>query len=132
MQTRANPDTREIPREQWITFLNDFSKQHENWIITVEVIGSDIGDQEEVSGLPLVGISADLKAGENRIEIIAGGRPDAHVTRIINNPSRVWHKQPKGVADEAIDVESDDGTKTLVSFKYVPPDETERQLPKST
>ena len=39
--------TREIPREQWIRYFDDFSKNHEGWIVTLEVIGSDIGDQEE-------------------------------------------------------------------------------------
>jgi hypothetical protein len=124
--------TREIPREQWIKFFDEFSKKHEGWIVTVEVIGFDIGDQEEANGLPLVGISADLKAGENRIAVIAGGRIDANVTRIIEKPARVWIKEPKTVADEAVEVESDDGTRTLVSFRYIPPEETERQLPDKT
>ncbi|HEV2668281.1 MAG TPA: DUF5335 family protein, partial [Blastocatellia bacterium] len=87
--------TRDIPREQWIRFFDDFSKNHEGWIVTLEVIGTDIGDQEEADRLPLVGISADLKAGENRIEIIVGGRPDADVTRFINGPKHVWVKEPR-------------------------------------
>src|SRR5215475_3055557 len=99
--------TRDIPREQWVRFFDDFSKEHEGWIVTLEVVGSDIGDQYEVNRLPLVGISADLKASENRIEIIAGGRVDADVTRFINAPKRVWVKEPRLPGDEAIDVESE-------------------------
>jgi hypothetical protein len=132
MQTRADMLTKEIPREEWIKFFDDFSKKHEGWIVNVEVIGSDLGDQVEATGLPLVGISADLKAGENRIEIITGGRPDAALNRIIDSPKRVWLKQPQGVADEAIEVESEDGTMTLVSFQHIPPEATERQLPEKT
>jgi hypothetical protein len=124
--------TKEIPREEWIRFFDDFSKKHEGWIVTVEVLGSDIGYQEEANGLPLVGISADLKDRENRIEIIVGGRVDADLTRIIEKPERVWIKQPQEVADEAVEVESKDGTKTLVSFHYVSPEEIERQLPDKT
>jgi uncharacterized protein DUF5335 len=132
MQTSTNMQAREIPREEWIRFFDDFSKRHEGWIVTLEVIGSDIGDQEMAAGLPLVGISADLKGRENRIEIIIGGRPDADVTRIINTPKRVWHKPPKGVADACVEVESEDGVTTLVSFRYIPPEKTERQLPEQT
>ncbi|HZF39158.1 MAG TPA: DUF5335 family protein [Blastocatellia bacterium] len=121
--------TRDIPREQWIRFFDDFSKNHEGWIVTLEVIGSDIGDQEEASGLPLVGISADLKARENRIEIIVGGRPDADVTRFIEKPKRVWVKESRIPGDEAMEVESEDGIKTLLNFHHIPPEETERQLP---
>jgi hypothetical protein len=121
--------TKEIAREQWIRFFDDFSKQHQGWIVTLEVIGSDLGDQEESAGLPLIGISADLKDRENRIDIMLGGRPEAHVTRIINLPKRVWIKEPEEVAHEAIDVESEDGTTTLLRFWHVEPEQTERQLP---
>jgi len=120
--------TRDIPREQWIRYFDDFSNKHEGWIVTLEVIGSDIGDQEETKGLPMVGISADVKDRENRIEIIVGGRQDANVTRIINNPKRVWVKESKIPGDEAIEVESGDGTRSVLTFHHILPEETERQL----
>jgi hypothetical protein len=128
----ANMATREIPHEKWISFFNDFSKQHEGWIVTVEVIGSDLGDQEEAAGLPLVGISADVKAGENRIVIIVGGKSDQDVNHIVEKPNHVWWKPPQGVADDAVEIESEDGTMTLVSFQYIPPERAERQLPEPT
>jgi Family of unknown function (DUF5335) len=121
--------TRDIPREQWIKFFDDFSRRHEGWIVTLEVLGSDIGDQEEANNLPLVGISADLKARENRIEIIVGGRPDADVTRFIERPKHVWVKEPTLPGDEAIEFESEDGIKTILNFHRIRPEETERQLP---
>ena len=121
--------TREIPREQWIRYFDDFSKNHENWIVTLEVLGPDIGDQEEVSGLPLVGVSADVKARENRIEIIVGGRPDSDVTRSIDTPKRVWVKESGIRGDESIEIESEDGIVTLLNFHRIPSERTERQLP---
>src|SRR5262245_4286858 len=121
--------TREIPREQWIKYFDNFSKNHDGWIVTVEVLGSDLGDQEEASGLPLVGISADVKARENRIEIIVGGRPDADLTRFIDTPKSVWVKESGIPGDEAIEVESEDGIKTLLNFHRVLPEQSERQLP---
>jgi hypothetical protein len=121
--------TRDIPREQWLRFFDDFSKNHEGWVVTLEVVGIDIGDQREASGLPLVGISADLKAHENRIEIIVGGRPDVDVTRFINKPKRVWVKEPGIPGDEAIEVESEDGIMTLLNFHRIRPEEIDRQLP---
>jgi hypothetical protein len=129
MTTSANRATTEIPRERWVSFFDDFSKHHEGWIVTVEVIGADIGDQEEASGLPLIGVSADVKAREDRVVLTVGGRPDADVNRIIESPRRVWLKPPLSVADEAIEVESEDGTTTLVTFQHIPPEKTERQLP---
>jgi Family of unknown function (DUF5335) len=121
--------TRDIPREQWIRFFDDFSKNHEGWIVTLEVLGADIGDQEETNNLPLVGISADVKARENRVEIIVGGRPDADVTRFIERPKHVWVKEPRLPGDEAMEIESEDGIKTILNFHRIRHEETERQLP---
>jgi len=58
-----------------------------------------------------------------------GGRPEAHITHVINTPKRVWLTQPEAEAHDAIEIESDDGTTTLVRFQHIPPEETERQLP---
>ncbi len=124
--------SREIPREQWISYFDEFSRNHEGWIIALKVIGSDIGDQDEANGLPLVGISADIKDRENRVAIIVGGRSDTDVNRIINSPRRIWVKEDKLPGDEAIEVESDDGTRTLVTFHHIPPEATERQLPEAS
>jgi hypothetical protein len=119
----------EIPREQWKTFLDDFSNQHEGWIVNWEVLGMDIGDQEKTARLPLIGISADLKGRQPRIDVMVGGRLDAHVTQIIENPKRVWFKAPEQPGHEAIEIESQDGRVTLVTFRHVDPEQTERLLP---
>jgi|SRR5215813_5155012 len=118
----------QVPRERWIKFLDEFSKEHQGWIATVEVIGPDIGDQEEAAGLPLVGMSADLKDRENRIEVTVGGRPDAHLTHTIDNPQTVELKPAEEAGHEAIEVKSDDGTITLVTFRHLMPEVVERQL----
>ncbi|HYZ86452.1 MAG TPA: DUF5335 family protein [Bryobacteraceae bacterium] len=108
----------EIPREQWRPVLDNFSKRHQGWITTVEVVG-DIGDQHEADGRPLLGISADTKDRENYIEVMVGDRPDEHVTHIINSPKRLWLKPAGVLPHEAIEVESEDGTMTLVTFNHV-------------
>lgn len=119
---------REIPREEWTRFLDTFSKQHEGWIANLEVVGRELGDQEESTRLPLVGISAD-KGPQPRIEVIVGRGPEAHLTHTINGVKRVWLKPPEEPADEAIQVESEDGTITLVTFQHAAPTQAERQLP---
>ena len=119
--------TTEIPRDQWVRFFDGFSKDREGWIVTVEIVDSDLGDQNETTGLPLVGISADAKDGENRVELIIGDSPDAHVTRIIESPRRVWLKNDDLPGHEAIEVEGGDGSMTLLHFHHI--DQPERQLP---
>ncbi len=74
-------------------------------------------------------MSADTKGRRDRIEIVVGDAPEAHVTRIIDAPRRVWLDESAEPAREAIEVESDDGVTTIVQFQRVPPEHGERQLP---
>jgi hypothetical protein len=119
----------EIPRDQWTRFFDDFSKQHEGWIVNWEVLDAKLGDQAKTSRLPLVGISADLKGSKPRIEVMVGGRLDAHVTQIIELPKRVLFKQPDQPGHEAIEIESDDGRATLITFRHIDTDQEEFLLP---
>ena len=119
----------EIPREQWMKFFDDFSKRHQAWIVNWEVLGSDLGDQEKTARLPLVGISADVKGSRPRIDIMVGGRLDAHVTQIIDAPKRVWFKESDIPGHEAISIETADGRMTVVTFRHVDPEQVERMLP---
>jgi hypothetical protein len=109
--------TVEVPRDRWSKFFDDFSRQHEGWIVSIEVLGSEIGDQEEATS-PLVGISADLKDKESRITVMTGDGRKAHLTHIVNTPTRVWFREPEESAHEALEIESADGTKTLLRFSH--------------
>lgn len=120
--------SQEIPREEWVKFFDDFSKKHEGWIVTWEVLGYDIGDQEKTKRLPLVGVSAELKT-KPRIDILVGGRPEAHVSQIIPEPKRVLFRPPEQPGHEAIEVETNDGKVTLITFDHIDPEENERLLP---
>ena len=123
--------TVEIPADQWTRFFDDFSKAHDGWIVTVEVVGRRIGDQEAASGLPLVGLGADTKDGERRVEVMVGRHPESHATRIIEKPRRVQLEQSDLPGHDAIAIEADDGTTTIVTFQHVDPDMVDRQLPPS-
>ncbi len=61
--------TQEIPRQEWNKFFDSFSRQHEGWLVTLEIFGPEIGAQEEARELPLEGIS--IASGTNEPEAIA-------------------------------------------------------------
>jgi hypothetical protein len=128
--------TREVPREQWNRFFDDFSKPRLGWIVSLEVFGSAIGAQEAATGLPLKGISSEPNGRASRIEITVGGwKQRVHLTHTIEAPTRVWHDRPETRIDgarEAIEVESEDGTATLLAFRRVLAQQVERLLPERT
>jgi hypothetical protein len=45
--------TKEIPREQWTSFLDGFSRKHENWSISVDILSPDLGPQTEIRQVAL-------------------------------------------------------------------------------
>jgi hypothetical protein len=109
---------REIPRDEWVEFLDSFSRQHEGWLVTVEVLGAEIGAQVEAQELPLQGITAELKGGdEDVISVILGGGSAERVTHNIKGPTHVRIEQTKDGADMTLQIESDDGVATLVRFR---------------
>lgn len=109
--------TQEIPDYEWARFFDEFSRRHEGWLVTVEMLSPVNGDQVLVGDLPLEGISVyPNEIGEDQITIIAGTRPDARLSHTIEGPNRVWLKQTDEGADEALEIESTDGA-VIVSFR---------------
>ena len=110
--------TREIPRDEWVAFFDSFSRQHDGWLITVELLGADAGAQVESREQPLAGITADLRdGGEDVISILVGRRSEDHVAHIIRAASHVSLKETDEGAHEALHIESKNGATTLLRFR---------------
>jgi hypothetical protein len=119
-----NTETREIPRDDWKSFFDTFSRQHEGWLATLEIFGKDLGAQQEADELPLTGVS--LASGGDELETISinlGGAPDGHVSHAIIGPTRVWLQQTTAGANAALEIEASDGTQTLLRFRSALPSE---------
>jgi hypothetical protein len=107
--------TQEILRDEWAQYFEEFSRRHQGWLVTVEILALDIGDQVQVRNLPLEGITVATN-DEDEMTIIAGRRPDARISHTICAPLRVWIKQNEQGADEALEIESRTGA-VLVRFR---------------
>lgn len=110
--------TKEIPRNEWQKFFNMFSRQHQGWLVTLEILGSEIGAQVEERGLALEGIvnEGDEVQG-NEILIMFGAKPDDHITHRIGNPTTVSLEQTDEGADAALAIKSADGVTALLRFR---------------
>lgn len=110
--------TQEIPREQWPSFFEVFSLQHEGWLATLEVLDLDIGAQQETRELPLEGVSVDSEDDEGEAIVISLGRTRAdHITHTIVEPEHVWLEQTAEGADAALEIEASDESKALLRFR---------------
>jgi uncharacterized protein DUF5335 len=110
--------TQAIPRDEWVFFFNSFGLRHQGWLVTIEVLGSEIGAQVKAEEMPLDGITAELnRSGEDVISILVGGTtPQERVTHIIYAPTHVRVKQTEAGADEALEIESA-GSTTVLRFR---------------
>jgi hypothetical protein len=109
---------REIPRNEWATFLDSFNRQHHGWLNVVELLDSNIGEQVESLDRPLLDITADLKDEDKGVILILVGRgPDDQVTHLINAPTQIWIKETEEGAHQALHIESKEGTTTVLRFR---------------
>jgi hypothetical protein len=100
----------EIAREHWIRFLDDFSRKYKGWHAGIEVEGEE---RLPVRDLPLLGISADEKDGENLISVMVGDPPAVHDTHNIMDPS-VVRIDDEDITTAALTIESGSGETTHV------------------
>ena len=98
--------TLEIPRSEWISFFDSFSNRHRGWLITMEIMSADLGDQVEVRDLPLEGITPELRGENDEFEITVGDEKDRHLSKTIFGAHNVWLKQNDEGADEALEIDA--------------------------
>jgi hypothetical protein len=116
--------TQEIAREEWPTFLERFSRQHEGWLASLEVLSNDIGAQFEVRDLPFAGVTVASKENSPKTMAISLGKSaEDHVTHTITEPRHVWLEQTSEGANAGLEVESADEVKVLLRFRSPVPAE---------
>lgn len=110
--------TREIPRVVWPDQLKELSERYQGWQATIEVMGGEMGSQRVAADLPLQGLGVEMQGSEaGKILIELGDSPGNFMIHHVDYPLRVQiaDMQPGSAAD--VEIESEDGTVTLVHLK---------------
>jgi hypothetical protein len=121
---QENELTREIPRTEWVEFLDRFSQQHDGWLVSLQVFDRDMGAQIIAENVPLRGITADLKDREDQISINVGKEEAEHSNHIIENARRIQLQVNAQGAHESLNFESSNGAMTLLQFRVPAVSET--------
>ena len=117
MPIETTTTTREIKREEWTDFFDGFSRRHEGWLVTIELLDPKLGDQIEVENHALRGIVAERRRDPKVIEIFTENREKQSTTNVVEKPTRVWIEESAEGAEAALEIESQDGPKTLLRFR---------------
>ena len=113
-----------IEREEWVNFIKEFNRRNALRATRLEVVGGEIGAQEEEELLPLTGISLETKGADApRIEISLGGetaKEERHLTHMIVRVRSIMAKIGVDLREEALLIEDQEGTKTILLFPTLP------------
>jgi Family of unknown function (DUF5335) len=116
--------TIEIPREAWVQQLNEFSVVHDGWLVSLEVMGPEIGAQPEITNLPLLGVSADRIDRDATMTVSVARSSTDHVTHVVHAVTRIDLERTDEGADAALEIKSSDGTTTLLQLRVAALPET--------
>src|ERR1044071_5668376 len=109
--------TREITRNEWTSFFDVFSKQHDGWIASLEVLGDEVGAQAEAVELPFEGISVNDKGEPQSLVINLGRSAEDHISHTVQRPQHVWLRQTEEGANDSLEIVEEGNQKTLLRFR---------------
>src|SRR6266404_144561 len=113
----------EIPPEEWHSFFNGFSRQHEGWLITVTVTSPN-NQRSEARHCRLENISSDNLTPGHEIYLTVARNDGWQVASRIREPARVVFRRALDGAHEGVDINSADGTLTNIRFRVTARPET--------
>lgn len=115
--------TVEVPRHTWAGALNEFTRAHEGWLVSLDLLSPDLGAQLAIDNLPLLGVSAE-RIDDHRAVSISAGSAAERLTHTIHEATRVSIERTDEGADAALQIESSDGTTAILRFRVAALPET--------
>lgn len=106
-----------IPEDLWGQFVIEFSREHEGWPVTIELIESDAAEYAVARGLPLQGMSFDTRGSRPAsLEIAVGESPDEHISHVVDLPMEIRMESDDERRNITLEIEPAHGPRTLLIF----------------
>ena len=121
MSNATDQQREEIPRSAWREALELMTKEHEGNEVTIEVVGRDLGDQEEAAKLPLNYLEYDPK--DDVVVIGVGGhsaRFPVILRHMIHRPRTIAVHPPAPATTRSVLVVDPDGVETIATMHRLP------------
>jgi hypothetical protein len=100
-----------------LSFLDSFSRQHEGWLVTLEVPEGEGRSGVEAENLKLEGVTPEHSEGHDRIAIALGQAADDHLTHFVSDPIRLLFLETNDGSHMGLQIEAADGSQTVVRFR---------------
>lgn len=102
----------EVPREQWNSFLESFSGQHEAWLTTV-FVDPKRGEAAERDNCRLMAIS---QSADSKIDVVLDCNGE-ELKHTVTNPARLVFKRDEQGAHEGLEITTTDDTVVTLRFR---------------
>lgn len=106
----------DVAREEWNAFMATFTRENRGAHGELEVLGLDVGRYVPVENRPFDGIAADVKDGEDIVWIMFGQDAEDRLTHGVHQVTAVRVRPPVGASGAAVEVDAQDGTRTLLEL----------------
>ncbi len=104
-----------IPRERWGEFFDQFSDGNRGRHISIEIINSELGDEELIQNAPLMAMVYD-PVGKGDDLVIETGKNEVNYAHTVDSPTEVLTGQDSNGLMLAVSIADAAGTKTLIKL----------------
>lgn len=111
--------TTEVPRTEWKTFLDDYTKKHIGKKATAELYGQGIfASNEEAKALPFEGVTYEEKGSDSHaVRVMLGDSAKDHLTHEIPSPSQIWIRPFDEGDGEMLEIHGGDGQRLILKLR---------------
>ena len=113
---------REIPREEWAIFLDQFSRDHHGWIATIE--RAERSSHRDIIERRIVAVAPEIHGRQiSGVAIEFQDDAGAGASWRVEPPTRLRADENKDGLVQSLDIDGPDGTRTRIRFRTVAPPE---------
>lgn len=105
-----------VPRERWGEFFDQFSDGNRGRHISIETIGSELGDADLIQNAPLMAMIYD-RPGKGDDLVIEVGQDEVTYSHTVDSPTEVLTGQDSNGLMLAVSISDATGTKTLIELQ---------------
>jgi hypothetical protein len=105
-----------VPRERWGEFFDQFTDGNRGRRISIEIIGSEVGDAELIKNAPLHAMVYD-RPGKGDDLVIEVGKDEVTYAHTIDSPTEVLTGQNSLGVMLALRISDGAGTQTLIELQ---------------
>jgi hypothetical protein len=116
MTNNAPKETKRIPQERWQEFCATFTNGNRGRLLSMEIIGDDVGDLPLTESAPFAAIDFDsLLKGD--AFVISYGSEAPTTSHVITTPVELWEAQDVNGQVVSLEIIDLNGHKTILNFE---------------